>query len=537
MGFAEEEIFGNVYDNGVPITATGYYVTLDKLAGGLPSGGSTSQMWVNPAKYQGGWMYGWYDTNLTEVDGPCREPRGPEVHRVWQEVPPSGTEEHCVSAGGRYRFTLWDGDPGSGTIVQRYELDYVAAEYSIDVVNQMVPPGSFGRTETMEAVSGGEPSDAYVSVDLIDNAAGTSWSGWTPYTTDSDYDFQGHNYPGTQKVQVEVLRIGDGAQDVATQTFSVTDAIISVTGQTAIQYKSTYTYNSNVIAYWFEQYPPDPAWDQKFSTASNKISRIWPAGEYEVVLRHEGSGSPLRRADLHITVCTTTGSCIGGAQSLALEGSSSAQSLPVATFGAGPIISNGPTEAVSFYNLAGAHSADSWFTGRDWMDGGSGTLGEQGSGAELSWDGQRIDASRVALAFSGLSGNARGAVFGFAWDPDVGSYAHDDRSGYDTVLGLLYAYDAEEAAGVLLRQNGRDALASAMQYGARRLAPMAAAGVAAAIRSGDGEFDLLPESDDVQFLLSAGEIEGTAAIRVHLLKASTVQALRAAAQRIVEEAG
>lgn len=359
---------------------------------------------------------------------------------------------------------------------------------------------------------------------------GTSWSPWTAYRTDPALDFAGHWFAGSQKVQMEVVRT-DGAADTTSRTFSVVDDAVSVSGPTSITYKSTYTYNSNIVGYWFEQYPPDPAWTQKVTSASSSLGRVWPAEEYEVVLRQEGGGSPLRRDHLEITVCTVSGDCSGGvAQSMDLQNTAPPAGLDMGIFGAGPVLSVRPGEAISFYSLAGVHDAATPFSGSEWQGGGSGVLGESGSAADLQWEADRLGQSAIRLRFSDSTGVAQGSFFGFAWDPDVGSHAHDDRSGYDERSGLLYVFDEEQAAGLLLRRNGAHAVSSAWQYGSRRFAPTAPSEVARVLRSSG--FDLLRETDDVQVLVSTGEIGAGDEIEVYLLEAATVDGLHAAAAEL-----
>lgn len=163
---AEEEIFGDVFVNGSPITSGTYYVTLQKIDADGNAIGGESLMRVNPAGWGSGWMFGWFDVEAT--DGPCNpaSKNRMEVHTDY----PGGLEAHCIETGARYRFTLSEGNPDLGNVKKTFVIDYPIYVYS--AMNQTIVPNVYERLEwtPWSTFTGVGYNDIYASVDLQQNS-------------------------------------------------------------------------------------------------------------------------------------------------------------------------------------------------------------------------------------------------------------------------------------------------------------------------------------------------------------------------------
>lgn len=365
---------------------------------------------------------------------------------------------------------------------------------------------------------------------------------WTAPLSDTLFDFQGHSSSGTKVVSLQVIDLSTGRDSTTSQTIQVQNNSLTISGATAIRQKALYTYTSSHPAHWWERYSPSLDWQEQVDWYTNSMSRIWPAGEYEVDLRAEDNQSGvLRRGRLPIVVCTETQSC---SLSLAMGGSSSAAAVPEGTnrstaeaggviFGAGPVITwseGGVPRALHFYHLMGSHDVRSPFESPAWLtlDRGEVSNGDHPGG--LAWTREPITGGAV-YHFTVRPPTAGEYTFGFSLDPDLGTSAVDDRSGFDPASGMVYVHDGTRAAGVLLRHaSGGNALASATQFGTGRFAPASAARVNEAQRRRG--VTLVPGPSDVQFLIAAPPARGVQQYRLVILEADRVSDLIALARRI-----
>ena len=175
----EEEVLGDVYCNGAKllssqtmcngIDVSSLYVTLEKIE---PNGSVSysAGMMVEPDGYDGGWMYGWFDTEAW--DGPCAEdPNGVEVHEAMSTDP----ESHCVEMGSTYRYTLATGgaEPVSGNGPHLSSSPYqVLKQFTFDYPSWNPTQVWYsGQTKFayMEQAGGGRYMDVYAVVDLVQN--------------------------------------------------------------------------------------------------------------------------------------------------------------------------------------------------------------------------------------------------------------------------------------------------------------------------------------------------------------------------------
>ncbi len=204
LKFAEEEILGGVFFDGIPTTNTGYFVRLVPLGGSAAvldaqGGPGGNRMPVKPqgsrypAKTTPGGMWGWYDPEAG--DGPCNPvaPNRLEVHDLNLNGVPDGDEgsspieEHCAPAGP-YRVELLGGE--DGPVIASREIDKVRGS----------GPGK--PIELPDATSGGSTTviDNFVHFDLggsfynvngtyaVDNPRTTAVNDTTGTTTD-DFRF------------------------------------------------------------------------------------------------------------------------------------------------------------------------------------------------------------------------------------------------------------------------------------------------------------------------------------------------------------
>ena len=105
---------------GSKITGGAYEAVLQKVDEDGDPAGVEMFMQVNPAGWDSGWMYGWYDVSAN--DGPCNP--NSEDH---SEVHTTGEDEewHCIAAGNSYRFTLYRGSSECGTVLKSVIIEAV----------------------------------------------------------------------------------------------------------------------------------------------------------------------------------------------------------------------------------------------------------------------------------------------------------------------------------------------------------------------------------------------------------------------------
>ncbi|MGH7462927.1 MAG: hypothetical protein ACREMA_18130, partial [Longimicrobiales bacterium] len=165
----------------------------------------------------------------------------------------------------------------------------------------------------------------------------------------------------------------------------------------------------------------------------------------------------------------TTGGCLN-LNAPASAGSPERQS---SVFGSGPVISWGTSAApkvVRFYDLMGRHE-HARFRTTDWLSASAAAESIEGFGG-MAW--QRVDVSVEGVRAVRLSVRpnvAQPYVFGFAIDPDLGSDAGDDTSGYDSARSMVYVADRDRAFGIVLLDGNRAGPATIWQYGAARFSP------------------------------------------------------------------
>ena len=391
------------------------------------------------------------------------------------------------------------------------------------------PDACFG----VESASTWQATDQYLNAGCSDQGANIRYSwrfedggDWTSPSADTLYDFEGHASTGQAMVSLKVTNISTGLASITSTGVSVSSGSMSVWGDDGIPVKTTYVYLSNHDGHWWERYPPSLGWTEQVDWYTDSIARIWPGGEYTVDLRaQDGRYSVLRRGKLPITVCTVTQSC--GSQRLA-----QAPGKDGALFGGGPVlawIEAGKPQALQFYQLMGAHTGPSPFTSNTWFNEMGGSARNTPWPGSVAWRRAESDGV-IAWDFHVEPPTAGEYVFGFALDPDLGVSAADDASAYDPVSRTVYVSDATKAVGFLLRSEGRDAMATVVQYGTKRFAPVSASRTWEAARQGG--VNLLTGNSDVQFLLGSSPMSGRGHYTLLMVEAANVAALVAKARAI-----
>lgn len=345
---------------------------------------------------------------------------------------------------------------------------------------------------------------------------------YTAWSSDPIYDFAGHTSSGNHTVTLRVKN-PDGQIGTKNRTFSVDDTLINIIGQTYIGQKSTYIYRSNTAANWLKEYPP-AAWDSlEFWGGSDSAKIVWPAGEYDARLRQQGYApitDAFRRKTLDIEVCTDCG------PQQRVVGADATTRLPASTFGGGPILVR-EARVIRLYDLLGGASQPSAFSDGSWLRADMSETSSPGATA-LAGGGTAavtpVERSAGAVAVDvDLANFWDPPIFAFAWDPDVGPSASDDRSGYDADLGLVYAYEETGAVGLVIEKGNSRVGLGVRQYGARRWAPQTDRALRAAVGEG---IDLLDQADDVQFILTALGDHEEGRYRVRVFEADDVAGLR-----------
>lgn len=163
----EEELFGEIFENGAPTTATNHYVILAP-AGAATLGrlhlhqSSDDEMWANPAAVH---MFGWFDpaggggcgslTTYVQNDSSKREA---EIHSPGPGQQPAGKERHCIRPG-TYDF--------SGNTA--FRLDYLQLATTQLGASVAVNNGTAGVTEYLENPTYEERFSAFDWFDLVLN--------------------------------------------------------------------------------------------------------------------------------------------------------------------------------------------------------------------------------------------------------------------------------------------------------------------------------------------------------------------------------
>lgn len=351
---------------------------------------------------------------------------------------------------------------------------------------------------------------------------------YTPESSSFMYGFSGHVAAGAQAITLKVRNTTTNEATTRTYSFNVASDSTILDGQRLVTVKSSYRYRSvnKQVFGWWESFDTARTW--RATVTDSAIDRVWPAGKYAVELRQEDKQSGvLKRGRLHVEVCTT-GGCVDPEQPLAVA-MVTASAVPSQLFGIGPVVSwNGG--AVRYYDLFGTPDVRSAFQTPAWL----GTAGVQTAGMEggqLTWtplghNYAGVEAQNLDISFP----DSRLARFGIAVDFDIGSDASDDRSGYDEQGGMAYVFDDNGAAGILIRQEGTNAIRSVQQFGVRRLPPVSANEAAANQRN--EKINLISGKSDVELLVSTAGFQRSASFSVVILQASTVGQLKALARSV-----
>lgn len=395
-------------------------------------------------------------------------------------------------------------------------------------------------TPTLEGTNSYRSADQYVGVGCSARGAHIRYrwefeSGqWTPETADTLYDFLGFGTmsPNPRQVRLKVRNTSTGDTSVsAPRPVSLVDAVLTASGPALVWDKGTKTYSSSAAAQWFERYNPQLSWTPVSAQYVTSVQRIWPVGNYTVDVRAEDLRSGvLRRGRQPVTVCSP-GPCG------LMAGPSEAQSGPLewAFFGGGPWISWGTSasqQILRFYELMGMHDMPSLFTDRNWLSSKASNTIDAGA-FRISFARREAGSSDALLVdFSVVPAEGTGSyVFGMALDPDVGTSAANDESGYDSNHRLVFAKDASSAVGYMLLKHAGNALYSVDQYGTHHFAPAArsvnwTAQRAKGVRLHGG-------LSDVQFVLSGGIETTTATYTLVVLRGSTLAELQSTADAVL----
>jgi len=379
---------------------------------------------------------------------------------------------------------------------------------------------------TVESSSTWQSTDQHLNASCSDQGQNIRYrwrfeagGAWTDTLTTTQFDFDGHGATGSKAVTLQVIDTSTGRDSTTSTTINVSSGTMTVSGEIFITEKATYPYLSSAEAKWYERYPPDPDWDLQVDWYTDSIARTWPAGEYSVDLRaQDNRNGVLRRGRLAIAVCTQTQTC-GQARAGAMpsEGGS--------VFGAGPLLmwtEGSAPRALQFYQLMGNHSVRSPFETVSWLEDEGGKVSNAPYLGTVSWQHELLTGG-ASYSFTVEPPTSGAYVFGFALDPDLGDDAADDSSGYDQDTGMLYAADGSRAIGFMLRSGKGNALATVVQYGTHRFAPLSPTRLADQVLRGG--IDLLPGPSDVQFVMAAEAATGAQVFRVVVLEADGIPAL------------
>lgn len=311
-------------------------------------------------------------------------------------------------------------------------------------------------------------TDQYITVGASNRGSNYrySWSidngySWSPENTDTLLDFWGHSTQGVHTVSLRVRNTSTNQTSQANRSFNVSSGSASLSGPAYIMVKKGYTYTSNMMGDWFERWimNSNPLDWYRLSAAgypSDSLNVVWPAGCYEIELRHENDSSHvLKRAKLTIGVATVP-SCYSLAASPEVAGQMNtipqSESASSSLFGGGPLLVQGSPASpriTQLYDLMGSYNVPP-FTSVDWLQqaGGHHFLPD---GTSLIWSRIHTDPNGpIIFRFSVSASTDEPYSFGFAADPDLGSNPANDRSGYDASRKMVYAFDDEAAWGMII---------------------------------------------------------------------------------------
>lgn len=357
-------------------------------------------------------------------------------------------------------------------------------------------------------------------------------SGYGAWTDDPVLEFLGHSSSGSKSVKLQVrdLAYSPVPTDTEQKPFSVASSYLSMSGPTYVTNKQLKTYTASVNSDWYERYLSEGSTNWYLTLASDtEYNRIWPAGEYTRRLRAEKvTASPLGRRFKDVEVChESLPQC-----QIVFASISPFSTAPTANlvlddpdlFGIGPWIESRGT-VTRYYDLTGLHEPDSPFASIGWLAEPSGSKRSADGAFTVDWTRRDGDTKDVqVIEFAVRPGSGASYRFGMAVDPDLGASPADDRSGYDANRGMVYAYDGSGAIGFILLGDGGRRIDAVDQYGAHRFAPRVPA--EAALAATEDGARLLPQEDDVQFIVSAAETSGNTNWRLAILRAVSIFELR-----------
>jgi hypothetical protein len=368
-------------------------------------------------------------------------------------------------------------------------------------------------------------------------AAGAAW---TPWTTDTLYDFTGHTQAGARIVVLQDSNTSTGATSRDTLAFTVSTNQVTLHGTTFVRDKGRKTYWADSAGpgtphsgQWFERYEDSPQWYVASAYPQDTLKRIWPYGDYEEDLRqHRVSQGVLHRGRLHVIVCSIP-DCEPNAP--AAGGPELQAAADWGLFGAGPWLSwrsGDEARVLRFYDLWGNPERETALADARWIEAAGGQVTDAPTGWALTWTPRDLglaDARGFDFAVGGSGGQAY--VFGLAVDPDLGPNGGDDVASYDSGRGLVLVADANRAVGFLLRDASGNALRALQEYGVGRWAPTTAQAAWAGQR--DPGVRLVGSPRDVQLVLSAPETAGPGRWLFIILRGDTPASVRETADAVL----
>jgi hypothetical protein len=367
-------------------------------------------------------------------------------------------------------------------------------------------------------------------------AAGAAW---TPWTTDTLYDFTGHTQAGAQLVVLQDSNTSTGATSRDTLAFTVSNHQVTLHGPTLIRDKGRKTYWADSAGagtphsgQWFERYDDGPRWYVGSAYPQDTLKRIWPYGDYYEDLRqHRVSQGVLHRGRLHVVVCSIPG-CEPYAPPARAPG---ADATDWGLFGVGPWLSWGSAaepKVLRFYDLWGNPERESVFRDARWIEGPGGQVADAATGWSLSWTPRDLGLTDVrAFDFTVAGPAAQRSVFGLAVDPDLGPNGGDDVASYDAGRGLVVVADAGRAVGFLLRSPTGSGIRSVQEYGVGRWAPVT--GEAAWGGQRETGVHIVGQPRDVQLVISAPETLGSGRWLFVVLRGDSPSTVRARADAVL----
>lgn len=352
---------------------------------------------------------------------------------------------------------------------------------------------------------------------------------WTAFSPDTLYDFPGLSVSGPATLILEARNsAGESARD--TIVVNTIDSGLYVEGESYIREKLRYQYRARdiyshvpVMAWWLERYNPQLTWYDKHLEDS-VVTRIWAMGDYTTELRaQEWGGAGLRRGRLHVQVCSEfCGPEIA-------QGQAGGEDI----FGAGPILltgADGEHDVLALYDLAGDYLPQSPFAEPDWLHSEGGTT--RTGGYQISW--MRAPSRAAGIQRYVLDVIPEGAPpysFGLAIDPDLSGTPANDRMTFDEANGIIYVLDEASAMAVILLNADNRAVRRVQQFGSRRQAPPARAGMAAMLALRNNT--VYADEDDVQFVLQDETRNGPSRWTLIVVRGPTLPGVRQTAETLL----